>query len=78
LSLLFEAGMQNIGKNKKIIKPIYGNLYTKSRKELEDIGVELLPDSLGIALAITAQSNFVKEVLGEHSFSKFIKLKFNE
>lgn len=78
LSLLFEAGMQNINKGKPTMKPVYGNLYKKTRKELQDMGVELLPDSLGTAIALASTSTFIKNVLGEHTFNQFLKLKFDE
>ena len=78
LALFFESGMNNLNKNKKLIDPVYGNLYTKSRRELEKINVRLLPDSLGRALEITTKSTFVKDVLGAHAFNEFLKLKFKE
>ena len=78
LSLFFESGMDYINKNKKTMPPVYGNLYTKTRKELKDLNIELLPDSIGNALIFTSNSKFVEKVLGPHTFSWFLKLKFDE
>ena len=78
LALFFEAGMNNINKNKKTLEPVYGNLYKKTRQELKDLNIELLPDSIGNALISTSSSKFVADVLGPHAFKKFLKLKFDE
>ena len=78
LSVIFAAGFEGLKSKAKPFKPVYDNLFKKSRDELKKLNIELLPDSLGRALEITSNSNFVKKVIGEHSFHKFLKEKYDE
>lgn len=78
LALIFEAGFEGLNSDEPVKQPVYENLFKKKRKELAQLGVELLPDSLGQALAITTNSTFVKQVLGDHIFERFLKEKYTE
>lgn len=78
LALIFEAGFEGLNSDEPVKQPVYENLFKKKRKELAQLGVELLPDSLGQALAITTASTFVKQVLGDHIFERFLKEKYTE
>jgi glutamine synthetase len=46
-----------------------------SEEEREARGIGTLPGSLAQALAVTEKSSLVRECLGEHVFSSFIKNK---
>lgn len=78
LVLIFSAGFLGLNGDAKLKKPVYDNLFKKTRKELHELEVELLPDSLGQALEITANSQFVKKCLGGHIFERFLKEKYEE
>jgi glutamine synthetase len=51
------------------------NLYDLTDKERKEKGIEALPENLGEAIKVTENSPLVKEILGEHSFERFIALK---
>lgn len=78
LALIFEAGFEGLESKAKPFEPVYDNLFKKTRAELKALGVDLLPDNLGQSLALTSQSSFVKKVLGDHTFEKFLKEKYTE
>lgn len=78
LVLIFSAGFLGMNGDADLQKPVYDNLFKKTRKELQELGVDLLPDSLGRALEITANSAFVKKFLGDHIFERFLKEKYEE
>jgi glutamine synthetase len=42
------------------------------------LGVEQLPESLGEAIEITAQSELVLRTLGEHMFNRYLEIKRQE
>ena len=49
-----------------------------SRQELRARGFESLPDTLGEAVELFAESELMKEVLGEHIHSFLVKVKREE
>jgi glutamine synthetase len=54
------------------------NLYHLSGEERRRLGVEQLPESLGEAIELTAQSELVLRTLGEHMFNRYIEIKRQE
>ena len=42
------------------------------------LGVEQLPESLGEAIEITAESELVLRTLGEHMFNRYVEIKRQE
>ena len=72
-ALLINAGIEGIVQKKVLPKSVEGNIYNM---EIEKI--EKLPLSLKEALDIMEKSDFVKEVLGEFIYTKFLRNKFNE
>lgn len=75
---MLQAGLDGIEKGYKVPVPMEQNLYHLSDAERKKKGIEILPDSLGQAIAITENSALVKKTLGEHIFSRFIELKKKE
>ncbi|MFH1777574.1 MAG: glutamine synthetase family protein [Candidatus Omnitrophota bacterium] len=75
---MLHAGLEGIEKKYKAPKPMEQNLYHLTDTERKEKGIETLPDSLGHAIAITENSNFVKKILGDHIFSRFVELKKKE
>jgi len=49
-----------------------------SGEERRRLGVEQLPESLGEAIEITAQSELALRTLGEHTFNRYIEIKRQE
>lgn len=73
-TLLIEAGLEGIEKKRQLSKPIDGDIYevVKNKK------MEALPKNLGEALNSMKNSSFVKTVLGDFMFDKFLMSKEEE
>jgi len=77
-AVMLHAGLEGIEKGYELPEPMEKNLYSLSDKEREERGIKSLPSSLGEAIQIAEQSEFIKKALGEHVFSRFIELKKKE
>ena len=75
---MLQAGLEGIEKSYKVPEAMEKNLYHLSDNERKEQGIETLPGSLGHAIAITEESKFVKKILGDHIFKRFIELKRKE
>jgi glutamine synthetase len=49
-----------------------------SGEERRRLGIEQLPESLGEAIEITAESELALRTLGEHMFNRYIEIKRQE
>src|SRR5437588_12931767 len=54
------------------------NLYHLSPDERRRLGIEQLPETLGEAIELTAESELVLRALGEHMFNRYIEIKRQE
>jgi glutamine synthetase len=54
------------------------NLYHLSGEERRRLGIEQLPETLGEAIELTAQSELVLRALGEHMFNRYVEIKRQE
>jgi glutamine synthetase len=54
------------------------NLYHLSPEERLRLGIEQLPETLGEAIELTAESELVLRTLGEHMFKRFVEIKRKE
>ncbi len=54
------------------------NLYHLTPEERRQRGIEQLPETLGEAIEVAAESELVLRVLGEHTFNRFIEIKRQE
>ena len=54
------------------------NLYHLSPDDRRRLGIEQLPETLGEAIELTAESELVLRALGEHTFNRFIEIKRQE
>src|SRR5271169_1967724 len=75
---LLQAGLEGIERGYELPEPMEKNLYHLSGEERRRLGVEQLPESLGEAIEITAQSELVLRTLGEHMFNRYIEIKRQE
>ena len=78
LAVCLAAGLDGI-KN-KIMPPesVSENIYEMSPEELIRKGIETIPTNLGRAIEEFEKSEFMREVLGEHIFGKYIEAKKTE
>lgn len=67
-------GIKNI-KEEDLILPVYDNIFTLTREEREEKGIENLPENLKDAIKELKKDELIKEVLGEHTFRKYVEAK---
>ena len=54
------------------------NIYAMTREEKAQAGIEALPETLKEAMISFENSSFMREVLGEHIFNKYLEAKDRE
>jgi glutamine synthetase len=75
---LLQAGLEGIEKGYELPEPMEKNLYHLSPDERKRLGIEQLPETLGEAIELTAESELVLRTLGEHMFNRYIEIKRQE
>ena len=74
-ALLMEAGLEGIEKGMKLPEPTELNLMDPS---VDTVGLKSLPHTLGEAICLARQSDFIKKVLPESVAEKFLAAKQSE
>jgi len=77
-AVLLQAGLEGIEHGYELPEPMEKNLYHLSPEERRRLGIEQLPETLGEAIELTAQSELVLRALGEHTFNRYIEIKRQE
>jgi glutamine synthetase len=75
---MLQAGLEGIEHGYELPEPMEQNLYHLTPEERERRGIEQLPETLGEAIEIAANSELMLRVLGEHAFRRFIEIKRQE
>ena len=75
---MLHAGLEGIEKGYELPEPMEQNLYHLSPEERAQRGIEQLPETLGEAIEIAAESELMLRVLGEHTFKRFVEIKREE
>jgi glutamine synthetase len=75
---LLQAGLEGIEKGYELPEPMEKNLYHLSPDDRKRLGIEQLPETLGEAIEITAESELVLRTLGEHIFNRYVEIKRQE
>jgi glutamine synthetase len=75
---MLHAGLEGIEKGYELPEPMEQNLYHLTPEERSQRGIEQLPETLGEAIEIAADSELVLRILGEHTFNRFIEIKREE
>jgi len=74
-SVMLAAGLEGIKNKYPLQDPIEENIFEMDYKMREKAGIDTLPDNLYEAVKNLENSPLMKEVLGEHVFTKFIENK---
>ncbi|HOO76735.1 MAG TPA: glutamine synthetase family protein [bacterium] len=74
-SVMLGAGLKGIAENYRLPAPIEENIFGMNDEEKAARGITELPANLFIALLNTRGSELVREILGEHTFTSFLKNK---
>ncbi|HEY7370929.1 MAG TPA: type I glutamate--ammonia ligase, partial [Polyangia bacterium] len=75
---LLQAGLEGIEKGYELPEPMEKNLYHLAPDDRKRLGIEQLPETLGEAIELTAESELVLRTLGEHMFNRFVEIKRQE
>jgi glutamine synthetase len=75
---LLQAGLEGIEKGYELPEPMEQNLYHLPPSERARLGIEQLPETLGEAIELTAESELALRTLGEHTFNRYIEIKRQE
>jgi glutamine synthetase len=75
---MLHAGLDGVEKGYELPDPMERNLYDLTHDEREAAGIEQLPETLGEAIELMAESEVAKNALGEHIFPRYIELKREE
>jgi glutamine synthetase len=75
---LLMAGLEGIEKGYELPEPMEKNLYHLSPDERKRLGIEQLPETLGEAIELTAESELILRTLGEHMFNRYVEIKRQE
>ncbi len=76
---ILSAGLKGIEEELKLPDPIEDdNLHLATRQELKEKGIRVLPDTLGEAVELFANSELMKEALGEHIHTFLVEKKREE
>ena len=54
------------------------NIFAMSDREMKRKKIEQMPETLGEAIEVFRRSSFMKEVLGDHIYSKYLEAKETE
>ena len=69
------AGLKGIEEKLEPPEAVEGNIYQMSEKKRAEMGIERLPESLGHALAVMEDSQYMKDALGDHVYKHFLVVK---
>jgi glutamine synthetase len=72
---LLSAGLDGIEKGYELPPPMEQNLYGMTAEERHRAGVEALPETLGEAIELGAESELLLTTFGEHIHSRFVEIK---
>ena len=75
---LLAAGLEGVEKGYELPEPMEKNLYHLSPDERRRLGIEELPETLGEAIELAAESELILKTLGEHTFTRFVEIKRQE
>lgn len=78
LAAVIKAGLEGVSGNIAAPPLIENNLYLLSPEERRKLNIKRLPRTLGEAIEIFKESTFMRDVLGDHIYQKYILLKEHE
>ena len=78
LAACLSAGLDGIEKKTALPACVEGNMFTMEPEELRERNVERIPETLGDAIEAYSGDVFMKEVLGEHIYTKYLEAKEQE
>jgi len=77
-AVMLAAGLKGIEDRDVPPAPIEKNIFTMNGEQRLSEGIESLPDNLSYAISLTAESELMRDVLGDHIFENYIHIKNEE
>ena len=77
-AVLLASGLDGINRKIDPPEPVEQDIFHLTLEERKKLGIDSLPESLGEALHHLRNSQFMREVLGDHVYSNFIYIKQKE
>ncbi len=78
LAACLSAGLDGIKQEMEPPKSVDANIFAMTEEQMDALGIEQLPETLGEALEAFEHSSFVRKVLGEHVYTKYLAAKSAE
>lgn len=78
LALCLEAGLEGIRQGMTPPAPVDKNIFEMSKRELTRSGIHMLPLNMYEAIRKAEKDGFIREVLGNHIFERYITAKKHE
>ncbi len=78
LAGIMACGFDGIINDKKEVPPTDDNIFELTDDEIDERGIKRLPETLHEAVVLFKKSKILKEVLGEHTYSKYLIAKEQE
>src|ERR687886_676959 len=72
---LLQAGLEGNERGYELPETMEKNLYHLTPDERRRLGIEQLPETLGEAIELTAESELCLRALGEHVFNRYVEIK---
>lgn len=77
-TVLLKSGMEGIDKKMEPPEPFSDNIYRFTKKDVKQLGVEVLPEHLGEAVEWFKEDNTMKDALGDYLHRNLVELKQRE
>ena len=78
LAACLAAGLDGIKQEMEPPKSVDVNLFAMTEEQMDALGIEQMPETLGEALEAFEHSSFVRKVLGDHVYTKYLAAKSAE
>ena len=78
LAACLAAGLDGIKQEMEPPKSVDVNLFAMTEEQMDALGIEQLPETLGEALEAFEHSSFDRKVLGDHVYTKYLAAKSAE
>lgn len=78
LAACLAAGLDGIKQEMEPPKSVDANIFAMTEEQMDALGIEQLPETLGEALEAFEHSSFVRKVLGDHVYTKYLAAKSAE
>lgn len=78
LAACLAAGLDGIKNHRELPEPVVQNIYAMDEETIKERGIDHLPETLGEAIDEFEEDVFLRNVLGDHIFYKYLEAKKEE